>query len=294
MMPLELVQLSPLMEYTQGNPEIAIALIDGPVALDHPELSRASIRQIHGPLSGACTLAESFACNHGTFVAGILSAHRGSEAPAICPGCTLMVRVIFAESRTARMPSTTSEELAGAIIDSVNAGAKVINLSASLLHSSVTGEHQLDQALSYAALRGVIIVAATGNQGAIESSVITHHPWIIPVTASNSQGIPMGQSNLSGSIGRLGLSAPGENITSLGTRDKSGPFSGTSAAAPFVSGTIALLLSLFPDCTGSLVKWALLQAGASRRRTISPPLLNAWAAYEALASLYGSKGRKVS
>src|SRR5579864_8632003 len=66
MIPLELVQLSPLMEYTQGHPEIAVALIDGPVALDHPELSQTSIRQIHGPLSGACALAESFACNLGT------------------------------------------------------------------------------------------------------------------------------------------------------------------------------------------------------------------------------------
>ena len=46
---------------------------------------------------------------HGTYVAGILAARRGSGAPAICPGCTLLVRPIFLEtaSDNAEMPSAT-------------------------------------------------------------------------------------------------------------------------------------------------------------------------------------------
>jgi hypothetical protein len=77
-------------------------------------------------------------------------------------------------------------------------------------------------------------VAAAGNQGMVGSSTITSHSWVIPVAACNGQGWPLRESNLGGSIGRRGLSAPGENVTSLGTNGKPRTFGGTSAAAPFV------------------------------------------------------------
>src|SRR5215216_404531 len=95
---LELVKLTPLMERSGGRPELAIGLIDGPVALDHADLSRASIRAVSGAAGHRCSLVNSVACQHGTFVAGILAANRASAAPAICPDCTLFVRPIFAES----------------------------------------------------------------------------------------------------------------------------------------------------------------------------------------------------
>ena len=66
------------MKRGQGDPEITVALIDGPVVLDHPDLAGSTIREIPGKLKGTCTLADSVACTHGTFVAGILSARRGS------------------------------------------------------------------------------------------------------------------------------------------------------------------------------------------------------------------------
>src|SRR6266487_6070787 len=47
--PLRLVRLSPLMETTRGRAEIAIGLIDGPVAIDHPDLTTQSISQLPGP-----------------------------------------------------------------------------------------------------------------------------------------------------------------------------------------------------------------------------------------------------
>ena len=73
---LELVRLTPLMERTAGRPEVLIGLIDGPVALNHPELEIKNIREVTGTWPGACSRANSAACVHGTFVAGILSATR--------------------------------------------------------------------------------------------------------------------------------------------------------------------------------------------------------------------------
>src|SRR5215475_9456878 len=95
---IDLVRLRPLMSRSEGRPEIIVALIDGPVILTHPELACENIREIPGKRRGACTRAETVACTHGTFVAGILCARRGSVAPAICPGCTLLVCPIFSES----------------------------------------------------------------------------------------------------------------------------------------------------------------------------------------------------
>ena len=282
--PLDLVKLAPLMELSSGRVETTIGLIDGPVATDHKDLSNTNIREIPGRLGSACARANSIACMHGTFVAGILSARRGSDAPAISPGCTLLVRPIFTETALGNldMPSATPQELATAIIDCIRAGANVINLSAALVQPLAKGERNLEEALDYSAQRGVIVVAAAGNQGTVSSSVITRHPWVIPVVAFDLRGQPISYSNLGNTIGRHGLSAPGDGITSLGTNGNPPTFSGTSAAAPFVTGALALLLSIFPKATATEVKFALMQSQTRRRATIVPALLDAWAAYQSL------------
>ena len=173
------------------------------------------------------------------------------------------------------MPNATPEELAEAIIDSVNAGARVINLSSALVRPSPEGEIELEEALNHAARRGVITVAAAGNQGTVGSSAINRHSWVIPVAACDAQGKPLRDSNLGSSIGRRGLSAPGENITSLGTNGKPQTLGGTSAAAPFVTGAIALLWSEFPSASAAQIKLAVTQACLARRGTIAPPVLDA-------------------
>jgi len=280
---LDLVRLTVLMERTEGKPNIVIGLIDGPVATDHPYLAGGNIREIRGSMSGRCTQAGSSACLHGTFVGGILSGKRSSVAPAICPNCTLLARPIFTEAipRSMEMPRATPKELATAIIECINAGAHVLNLSVALMQSSSKGERQLERALDYAARRGVITVVAAGNEGTVGGSALTRHAWSIPVVACDLRGRPINQSNLGISIGRRGLSAPGEAITSLGVeKGKPVKLTGTSAATPFVTGTIALLWSEFLAATAAQVKFAVTQAYMSRRTTVVPPLLNAWAAYQ--------------
>lgn len=282
--PLNLVRLTALMEITTGRPEIKVGLIDGPIVKNHPDLAGENIHEVPGK-SGACAQTSSVACLHGTFVAGILSARRGSKAPAICPSCTLLVRPIFAEAtqKDGQMPSATPEELAVAIKECIEAGVCVMNLSVSLTQPTSRGEHKLEEALDYAAKHGVIVVAASGNQGTVGSSAITRHPWIIPVAACDLQGRLIGQSNIGSSIGRRGLCAPGDEITSLGADGKLLISGGTSVAAPFVTGTIALLWSTFPDALVSDIKLAVTKTNGLRRTTIVPPLLDAWGAYMAIA-----------
>ena len=282
---LDLVTLTQLMERTGGRPEITIGLVDGPVAIDHTNLMTEQIWTVPGAAVRSCTITNSVACQHGTFVAGILSARRESAAPAICPQCTLLVRPIFAEaaSLSLSLPSATPEDLATAITECIDAGVQVLNLSLALTQSSKSGQAKLEDAFNRACQREVLIVAAAGNQGTVGSSAITRHPWVIPVAACDLRGRPVSQSNLGSSIARRGMLAPGDNITSLGVDGQTRTLSGTSAAAPFVTGTIALLWSEFPQATASQIKYAVSQAMVPRRASVVPPLLNAWSAYQWLA-----------
>ena len=174
---LDLVRLTPLLERNSGRSEVKIGLIDGPLARNHPDLAIENIQEVPGEFAGGCSVSSSIACQHGTFVAGILLAKRGSDAPAICPGCTLLVRPIFQETSptNGQMPSATPQQLASAIVETIDAGARILNLSASLVQPSAKGESELQSAVNYAAQRAVIIVSAAGNQGSVGSSVITRH-----------------------------------------------------------------------------------------------------------------------
>jgi subtilisin family serine protease len=282
---LDMVKLVALMERTSGSPEVKIGLIDGPVLIQHPDLTGERFQEIPGNNGTTCTRANSAACLHGTFVAGILSAKRSSPAPAICPHCTLLIRPIFNETTSGHeyTQSATPQELAAAIIECIDAGARVINLSLALAQPSINGERALEEALDRSMRQGVIVVAAAGNQGALGSSTITRHPWVIPVAACDGRGRPINDSNLGGSIGRRGLSAPGDDVTSLGTEGQPLTLGGTSVAAPFVTGAIALLWSEFPIATAAQVKLAVTQASMPRRASVVPPLLDAVAAYRTLS-----------
>jgi subtilisin family serine protease len=283
--PLDLVRLNALMERGIGRPETGVGLIDGPVRSNHPGLATERILQIAGRVSGGCARVESAACGHGTFVAGILFGKRESEAPAICPGCTLLVRPIFPETASGNTstPGATPHELAAAIVDCIDAGARVVNLSLALAQPPSRGQRELEDALCYAMRRGVIVVAAAGNQATLGSTAITRHPWVIPVVACDLQGRPAGRSNLGASIGRRGLSAPGLGITSLSPTGEPLQADGTSVAAPFVTGTIALLWSEFPAANATQIKLAVSRTSGARRTTVVPSLLDAWSAYQVLA-----------
>jgi subtilisin family serine protease len=280
---LELVKLPPLMEQTTGHPEVAIGLIDGPVTKGHPDFESKNIRELPGANGGSCSQLSSVACRHGTFIAGMLVAKRNSAAAAICPGCRLLVRSIFPETMTGRngnLPRAMPQELAAAILETVEAHARILNLSVALMPAASRGERDLQLALDYAAQRGVITVAAAGNHGAVGSSIVTRHPWVLPVTGCDLQGKPIGRSNLSSSLGKHGLLAPGESITGLGSDGQPIAFGGTSIAATFVTGSVALLYSEFLFAPATEILLSLRSVKRGRQTSIVPPLLNAWAAYQ--------------
>jgi subtilisin family serine protease len=270
------------MEVSDGRPEIKVGIIDGPVALSHYELRDARIENV-GKYRSACAIHSSVACEHGTFVAGILFGKRAGIAPGICHGCTLLVRPIWGETNDG-IPGAKPEELAVAITDTVDQGAKVVNISAGIAEFSVERGDRIKDALDYAAQRDVLVVVAAGNQGTIGSSPITRHHWVIPVVCCDSNGAPTIESNLGRSLSKRGLSVPAQSVTSLNSKGGTLTFGGTSAAAPFVTGTIALLLSTLPMTSGEQIKSLLIPSISRERASITPPMLDAWRAYESYSN----------
>jgi subtilisin family serine protease len=275
---LRLIGLDALMAETQGRPEIAVGMIDGPVQTDHPSLANATVRSLAPAV--AC-VSRGPACDHGTFIAGILVASRSSPTPGICPACTLALRPVFGDSAPiGDGPSTSADDVAAAIAACVDGGATLINLSLAVRRASERGRRQLEASLDHAARREVIVVAAAGNEGSVASSAITSHPWVVPVVAYDRRGALQPYSNLARSIGQRGVGGPGDRIPGLGADGEHVAEGGTSAAAAFVTGALALLWSLFPRASGSTLRSAL---GPSKPALV-PRLLDTRAAWRRLAS----------
>jgi hypothetical protein len=270
---LSLIRLTRVVGERSGDPSVSVGIIDGPVDLAHPAFAGTSLRTVRRDQVARCQAPGGQACAHGTGVAGILAAGRGSPAAAICPSCTFLLYPIFGEAEGSPAEATPAE-LASAIVETVDAGARIINLSLGVIPADTSADRELDAACEHAARRGVILAAAAGNQARLGFLPLLHHPWAIPVVSCDAAGLVTRESNLSPSIGKRGLAAPGVNIPTTLPGGAYGPISGTSAAAAIVTGSLALLWSGAPAAPASALRAAVLQAGQQRRRSLVPPLLD--------------------
>ncbi|MFD4033281.1 S8 family serine peptidase [Streptomyces sp. NPDC058637] len=283
--PLGLIGLRPLMALTSGLRSMRVGLIDGHVVTSHPGLAEAHLEFLAANDDPAPP--DDAASRHATSVAGILVACRGSGAPAVCPDATLVVRRLFPSASPRHRGTVAPGALASAIVEVADAGVRILNLSLTLTPRSYDVDDALQRALDHAAHRGVIVVAAAGNHGAVGGSVLTRHRSVIPVVAYDLHGHPSEVSNLGPTTGRRGVGATGAGILSLEAGGGLRPFGGSSAAAALVTGTIALLWSELPQAAPADLVFAVTRSPA-RRNTVVPPLIDAWRAYETVrAARYG-------
>jgi subtilisin family serine protease len=201
----------------------------------------------------------------------------------------VIIRPIFIEKRSERIqtPAATPDELADAIVECVREGARIINLSVALTGGFIRLPARLQDSLDEALHRGVVIVAAAGNQGSIGSSSISRHPVVIPVAGCDSSGNPILTSNTGHSIRKRGVSAPADRVTSINATGGLLTWSGTSVAAPLVTGAVALLWSEYPTATTAEIMACVAPQSARRSATGIPPMLDAWKAFTALRALKG-------
>ncbi|MEV6196919.1 S8 family serine peptidase [Streptomyces sp. NPDC051920] len=288
-LPLSRVSLAPLMARSTGSAGLRVGLVDGPVMVSHQGFGGARIERLR-PQDVARPDADDVAAVHATSTAGVLVADRESGAPGICSGVTLVTRSVFPRSGVRSAGNASWRELSDALVELTDAGVRVVNMSLSL-PTGLSEQHRwVQDALDHAAARGVVVVAAAGNDGLVDGTVVTRHRAVVPVVSYDRHGLPGRTTNIGRSIGRRGIGVVTDGLSSLGPHGSVRPFGGTSAAAAVVTGAVALLWSELPHAAPEELISAL-KGHPSRRTSVVPPLMNAWRAFE---SLHGQRSRQPS
>lgn len=224
-----------------------VAVVDTGVDLSHPDLSGALVPGFD-ELSGSAGGQDQN--GHGTHIAGIIAAVAGNGvggAGVALRAKIMPVRVLDATG------SGSSSDVAAGVIWAVDHGATVVNLSL----GSPTDDAVLDQAIAYALQKRVPVVAAAGNEGQAGSPIQypAATPGVIAVAAVDSSNTRAPFSN-TGSY--VALSAPGVGIVSTWLGGGYSTASGTSMAAPFVSGAAAMVRAAAPTLSADAVRNALM------------------------------------
>ena len=220
---------------TSGTEDVIVAVVDSGVSRGHPDLI-GKLLQGHDFLNGDNEPEDDI--GHGTAVAGIVAA--ASDDGVGIAGVAPRARIL--PVKVGSVEGAPISTLAQGIIWAVNQGADVINLSLVADQTSMA----LQDALLYAYNNGVPVVAAAGN----DPNAVTYpgaYPEAISVGASTFWGSVASFSTLQN---RVDLIAPGASVLApwwSPAGDSWQTVTGTSFAAPMVSGTLALLLSIDPD-----------------------------------------------
>ncbi|TVP75211.1 MAG: hypothetical protein EA353_14370 [Puniceicoccaceae bacterium] len=184
---------------------------------------------------------------HGTSVASIVAGPLG-----IAPATTILSVRVLDENGVGN-----SFDLARGIIEATNHGARIINMSLGVYGESPI----LLEAIRYAYDQGVIMVASAGNEAVDRLPYPAADSRVLAVTAIDANR----QHALFPNQARgIDFAAPGVGVI---VQDGEGEslFSGTSAAAPMISGTLASLLSknpaLAPESAIGIIRQNLDDAG---------------------------------
>jgi len=234
--------LSELWHRTTGDERICVAVVDGRVDNRHPAFLGAALT--HLPGIGSQDDAEPKTAGpktaHGTHVGSVIFGQPGGPVPGVAPGCRGLSVPVFSDHRR----RTSQLEIARGIELAVEAGAHVINVSGGQLSARAEAQDPLARAVQHCRDNNVLVVAAAGNDGCFCNHVPAALDPVLAVGAVDDDGRPLDMSNWGPAYRGHGILAPGANILVAAPGGQVIRRSGTSLAAPVVSGVAALLLSL--------------------------------------------------
>jgi subtilisin family serine protease len=252
--------------------DITVAVVDSGVDLSHPDLAanlwtnpgeipgngidddgNGYVDDVHGYdfVDGDGTPQD--ANGHGTHVAGIIAARGGNGigGSGVAWRARLMaVRVLDADARG------TTSSVAQGVRYAVAGGARIINLSL----AGPASTKDLEDAVAFAQQRGVLVVAAAGNDGRDLAAGATYpagysYDNVLGVAATDETGALSAISDYGPGVD---LSAPGVDILSTALGGGYEWRTGTSMAAPHVAGALVLLAAARPDLDWRGLRDALL------------------------------------
>ncbi|WP_440100519.1 S8 family serine peptidase [Streptosporangium sp. H16] len=255
---------------------VTVAVLDSGVDRDHRDLV-GSVTEGKDFTAGANPPGVSPLRLHGTYMASLIAGHGHGPGGAdgvigVAPRArVLSVRVILEDEEPGFREFNTAERyenvVARGIRHAVDRGADVINMSIS--KELATREER--SAIRYAISKGVVLVAAAGNEGAEEPDAGGHAPYSYPAAfpgvvsvAATDRGLR--RASFSNRNPSVLVAAPGVDILGAGPGDEYWVGRGTSQATALVSGVVALIKAKYPKMSPVLVVQAITE-GATRRPT---------------------------
>ncbi|MDP1793252.1 MAG: S8 family serine peptidase, partial [Acidimicrobiales bacterium] len=236
-----------------GSANVKVAVIDSGILRTHQDFAAGRVLQGRDYVSNDNEPNDT--CGHGTHVAGTVGATTNNGLGVAGMSQATIIPLKALAKSTSIFSSGCSGSTAGiaqAIIDAADQGARVISMSIGGGSSSA-----MLNAVNYAHNKGVILVAAAGNDGGANSvDYPGAYPNVIAVGALDSN---KARASYSDGGSQLDIMGPGSGVISTYTGNGTtySSLSGTSMATPHVSGAIALALSCAPAATAAQVTSAL-------------------------------------
>lgn len=242
---LSKIQAPSAWDLNTGAPSVVVAVLDTGVRASHPDLAGKVLAGRDFADSDSDPTDEN---GHGTAVAGLIGAASGNGtgmASVAWKTSILPVRVLGKDG------SGSHSDIVDGIVWATDQGADVINLSLGGTGSSVT----LQNAVNYAWSKGVVIVAAAGNNGDSVPCYPGACTNVVAVSATDSSDIRTSWSNYGSYID---IAAPGSNILTLSGTSSYGAMDGTSFSSPLTAGVVALMRAANPALSNANIVNALL------------------------------------
>ncbi|MCC7369949.1 MAG: S8 family serine peptidase [Chloroflexi bacterium] len=241
------IGMETVWDVTTGSPDVIVAVLDTGVDEAHPDLEPNVIDGYDFVNDDPDAWDDS---SHGTHVAGVIAAVGDNDEGTA--GMTWRSKIMPIKVLDAKGLGPDAAVSKG-IIYAVENKARIINLSSGTPYQSKL----LDDAVKFAERRGVLVVAAAGNTGDKGNEVIYPAAYAnvlaVGATDEKDQAPPFSQRQP-----YVAIAAPGVDIPGPAWRDAgNGPYilhTGTSAAAPHVSGLAALLLSIQPTLSPQQIR----------------------------------------
>ncbi|PFP24253.1 hypothetical protein COJ96_23355 [Bacillus sp. AFS073361] len=235
------LQLPKVWDKTKGSSKITVAIIDGGVQKDHPDI-KGKIISPYNAVNGSSSYAPD---KHATHVAGIIAGNFNKYGIAgIAPDVKIMPINVF------QGDLASSDTVIRAIYYAVAHHADVINMSL----GDDSYSYLLESATKYAKSKGVVLVAAAGNSSTFLPMYPAASEGVIGVSATDRNDRIASFSNYGNYID---LAAPGVDIYSSIAGSTYASYDGTSMAAPMVSGIAALVRTKNPFLSPSQVETIL-------------------------------------
>jgi subtilisin family serine protease/flagellar hook assembly protein FlgD len=249
---LEAVNAPSAWDVQHGDAAVRIAVIDSGLDVNHPDLTDRVVGT-YNAFDGSSDVVDEI--GHGTFVAGVAAATADNGIGVA--GASMGASVMAVKVADPYGQVFTDTEAAG-IIWAADHGANVINMS----FSGDTPDQVESDAVAYAVSKGVLVVAAAGNDADTLPAYPAAYPSVVAVGATDAAGH---RASFSQYGSWVTVAAPGTSITSTSPTSASSGFQldydtadGTSFSAPLVAAEAALLWSRSPSAKAADIRAAIV------------------------------------